>query len=93
MIPVNSYWGVDVANIVSVFVASLIVGYVFAAKIHEKSRIRAIGRIAVFSAFVFIFLTMALFTNPYMNVAMQEGLKDMFLRVVGQRGIGFLIRN
>jgi hypothetical protein len=78
MIPVSSYWGPDVAMIVSVLVASLVVGYVFAAKIHEASRIKAIGRIAVLLSFVFVFLTSAMFGNPYANDAIQEGLKSMY---------------
>jgi hypothetical protein len=78
MIPVNSYWGPDVAGIVSLLVASLIVGYVFAAKIHEESRRGAIGKIVVLSTLVLTFATMAFFANPYMSVAVQEGLEGMF---------------
>jgi hypothetical protein len=73
-------------------VASLVVGYVFAAKIHEASRIKAIGRIAVLLSFVFVFLTSAMFGNPYANDAIQEGLESSMLLVGGLRGIGLLIR-
>lgn len=65
VINVNSYWAPDIATAVSVLVASLIVGYVFAGKIKEESRIGAIGRIVVLFTVVSTFYTMALFTNPY----------------------------
>lgn len=92
-VPVNSYWGSDVAGILSIFVASLIVGYVFAVKIQEESRRGAIGRIAVLSTVVLTFATMALFANPYMGTAMNESLESMYPRVGGRLGIGSLIRS
>jgi len=78
VIPVNSSWGVDVATIVSILVASVVVGFVFAAKIHEESSRGAIGRIVVFFALFLTFFTMALFANPYTGVSMQEVLESMF---------------
>jgi hypothetical protein len=77
-VPVNSYWGVDVAGIISILAASLIVGYVFAAKIQEESRRGAIGRIVVLSMVIMTFATMALFANPYTGTAIKEGLQSMF---------------
>jgi len=78
-IPVDPYWGVDVASILSILVASLIVGYVFAAKIQEGSRMGAIGRIVVLIAVVimFAFLT-SVAVNPYMAAVIEEGLESMF---------------
>lgn len=78
VISVNTYWGPDISTIVSALVASLIVGYMFAAKIHEESRTRAISKIIVLSTLVLTFYTMALFANPYMNTAVQDGLESMF---------------
>ena len=78
IIPVNSYWGPDVATIVSILVASLVVGYIFAAKIHEESRTKAIGRIVVLSAVVLMFFAMGFFANPYVDVATEEGLESLF---------------
>jgi len=78
VITVNTYWGPDISTVVSVLVASLIVGYMFAAKIHEESRRGAIGRIVVLSTLVLTFYTMALFANPYMDTAVQESLESMF---------------
>jgi hypothetical protein len=78
-VPVDPYWGVDVANILSILVASLIVGYVFAAKIQEESRMGAIGRIVVLFAVVIMFTFMgSVAANPYMGAMMEEGLESMF---------------
>ena len=78
MITVNTYWGPDIATVVSVLVASLIVGYVFAGKIKEDSKIGAIGRIVVLSTVVLTLFTMALFTNPYAGTGIEETLESMF---------------
>jgi hypothetical protein len=78
-VPVDPYWGVDVANILSILVASLIVGYVFAAKIQEESRMGAIGRIVVLFAVVIMFAFLAsVSVNPYMGATMEDGLESMF---------------
>jgi len=78
-VPVDPYWGIDVANILAILVASLIVGYVFAAKIQEGSRMGAIGRIVVLFAVVQMFGFMAsMAVNPYMGAMMEEGLESMF---------------
>jgi len=77
-VQVNSYWGADVALILSILMASLIVGYMFAAKIHEESKRGAISRIVVLFTLVLAFYTMASFTNPYTSDAMKEGLESMF---------------
>jgi hypothetical protein len=79
LVPVDPYWGVDVASILSILVASLIVGYVFAPKIQEGPRMSAIGRIVVLFTFVIMFAFMALVAvNPYMEAMMEEGVESMF---------------
>jgi len=55
LIPMNSTWGVDVASIVSFLVSGLIVGYVFAGKIREESRMISIGKVVVLFAVVIMF--------------------------------------
>ena len=78
-VPMNSEWGVDVAGILSIFVASLVVGYLFALKIQEESRMGAIGRIVVLFTVVLMFALMALLAaNPYIEDAMNEELGKMF---------------
>jgi len=77
-IQVSTVWGADVALILSILMASLIVGYMFASKIHEESRRGAISRIVVLFTLVLAFYTMASFTNPYTSDAIKEGLEGMF---------------
>lgn len=71
-------WGTVVAGILSILVASLIVGYLFAVKIQEESRRGAIGRIVVLSTVVLTFFTMALLANPLASPAIKESLDSMF---------------
>jgi len=78
VINVNTYWGPDISTIISVLVASLIVGYMFAGKIKEDSKIGAIGRIVVLSTLVLTFYTVAYFANPYIGTSVQESLESMF---------------
>ena len=79
LVPVDSTWGLDVANILSILLASLIVGYVFAVKIQEESRIGAVGRIVILSTVVGAFATMtSLAVNPYMGTYLDESLASMF---------------
>jgi len=78
-VPVDPYWGLDVAGILSILVASLIVGYVFAAKIQEGSRMGAIGRIVVLFSVVIMFVFMAsMAVNPYVEAMMEEDLESKF---------------
>ena len=78
MITVNTYWGPDIATVVSVLVASLIVGYVFAGKIEENSKRRAIGRIVVLSTVVLTLFTMGLLSNPYIGTVLEEALESTY---------------
>jgi hypothetical protein len=71
-------WGTVVAGILSILVASLIVGYLFAVKIQEESRGGAIGSIVVLSTVVLTFFTMALLANPLASPAIKESLDSMF---------------
>ena len=45
LVPANSYWGFEIAAIVSLVVAGVVIGYVFGGKIgEESSRMRSIGK-------------------------------------------------
>jgi ABC-type long-subunit fatty acid transport system fused permease/ATPase subunit len=76
---VGSYWGMNSAAIISMLIAALFVGYIFAMKIQEESRIRATGKISVLSAAVMAFsVVMSAAANPYYKDWMEETLKSMF---------------
>ncbi len=66
------------AWIIAFLVTSLIVGYVFALKIQEESRIKAIGEIVVLSSLAVMLLVMVWFANPLANSAIKENMESMF---------------
>lgn len=74
---VSTLWGPDVSASLAIFIASLIVGFVFAGQIQE-TRLSSIGRIAVLSAIVTMLMMGALFTNPYMGDSLKEALESMY---------------
>ena len=75
----GSYWGSNSAAIVSMLVAGLVVGCVFAGKIQEESRTRAIGKIAVLFGAVMSFAVMiALSANGYYSAWVTENLQSMY---------------
>jgi len=74
---VGTNWAMDAAAIVSLLIASLIVGVVFAGQIRE-ARMSSIGRIAVLFAIVMMSAAMAMGTNPYMDDSIREGLESMY---------------
>jgi hypothetical protein len=76
---VGSYWGLNTAGIVSMLIAALVVGYVLAGKIQEESRIRAVGKISVLSAWVIAVVEMiSAAANPYYKDWIDETLKNMY---------------
>jgi hypothetical protein len=77
--PLGSYFGLNFAGIVSILVAGLLVGYLFAVKIQEESRMKAVGKIAVLSAFVQMFAIIISFSgNSYYGAWMKDALLRMF---------------
>jgi len=76
---IGSYWGMNSAAIISMLIAALFVGYIFAMKIQEESRIRAVGKISVLSAWVIAFYVMiSAAANPYYKDWIDETLKSMY---------------
>lgn len=79
LIPANSSYGGDVANILSVLIAGLVVGYVFAGKLREESRWVSIGKVVVLSAVVMILVVgiMSPLIGHY-NAWADENLQKMY---------------
>jgi glycerol uptake facilitator-like aquaporin len=65
------------AWIIAFLVTSLIVGYVFALKIQEESKIKAIGKIVVLSSLAVMLLIMVWFANPLANPAIKDSMESM----------------
>ena len=68
------------ASIISFLVASLIVGYVFALKIQDESRTKAIGVIVVLSAFTLLIFISIWMATPFASPWEQDFLNSMFNR-------------
>ncbi len=66
------------AWIVAFLVASLIVGYVFALKIQEESRTKAIGKIVVLSSLAVMLLIMVWFANPLASPSVKDSMGRLF---------------
>jgi len=62
--------------IIAYLVVSLIVGYVFALKIQEESRIRAVLGIAVLSSFLAIFFFAIWIANPFASTWFKDSLNS-----------------
>ena len=79
LIPSMGYLGFYASFVLSVLVAGLVVGCVFAGKIQEESRIRAVGKIAVLigaveSAVVILMAS----ANDYFIASIRETLQSMY---------------
>jgi len=68
------------ASIISFLVASLVVGYVFALKIQDESRTKAIGVIVVLSAFALLIFISIWMATPFAYNWEQDFLNSMFNR-------------
>jgi hypothetical protein len=76
---IGSYWGLNSAGIVSVLVAGLVAGFIFAGQIQEESRTRAIGKIAVlFGAVTSSAIMGSLSANGYYSTWIKETLQSTY---------------
>jgi hypothetical protein len=78
-IPMNNGSLSDMLSFIIAFlVSSLVVGYVFALKIQEDSRIKATGVIDVLSTFTFMLFDSVWIANQYGGAWFTETLNNMF---------------
>ena len=77
-VPLNSTTSELFAWIIAFLVASLIVGFVFALRIQDDSRIRTIGSIVVLSSFALMLFVMVWFANPLASPAIKDAMQSMF---------------
>jgi hypothetical protein len=79
LVPAGSYLGLLVTGIVSILVASLVVGYVFAEEIREEPRMRSIAKIVVLFTVVSIFVSLMLYSAlGHYNALVDENLQKMY---------------
>ena len=77
-VPLNSTMSEMLAYGIAFLAASLIVGYVFALKIQDESRIRAIGGIVVLSTFMLMLFLLAWIANPIASPWVKDSLENLF---------------
>ncbi len=78
-IPLNSSSSSDLLSLIIAFLAtSLVVGYAFALKIQEESRLRAVFSIAVLSALALLLFNFVLLANPLIGPWFKESLQTLF---------------
>ena len=76
---IGSYWGMNSAAIISILIAALFVGYIFAIKIQEESRIRSVGKISVlFASVMSLSVMMSAAANPYYKDWIDETLRSVY---------------
>jgi hypothetical protein len=77
-LPINIPMEYQTDQVVSLFGSALIVGYAFAGKIREESRLMSIGKIVVLSAFVMMFLVVMSFAAvaPHYTNLVDEGFRN-----------------
>jgi hypothetical protein len=79
LIPSMGYWGLNSSFILSLLIAGLVVGCVFAGKIQEESRIRAVGKIAILVGAVESAAVMLIVSaNGYYSASVKETLQSMY---------------
>jgi hypothetical protein len=77
-----SYTGQDVRALIAMLVAGLLVGFLFAGKMQEESKIRAVGKIAVMFAFVtLLIMLMGFFGSSYYIAWTKETLQGKLVTV------------
>jgi hypothetical protein len=78
LIPASTSYGGDVAYILSVLISAPIVGYVFAGKMREESRMASIGKVVVLFAVLMIFvMTMGAMAKHY-PLFIDDQLSNMY---------------
>jgi ABC-type transport system involved in multi-copper enzyme maturation permease subunit len=79
LIPANTSIGGEVSVMVSVLISALIVGYVFAGKIWEESRMKSIGKIIVLTAVLMVISVMLVYAVlPDFRTVLIDALNSMY---------------
>jgi len=76
-VPLKSSGG-WVASAIAVLIISIIVGYLFAAKIKEESTLRAIGSIVLLATVGFMIFLVGWNANPLASPAIKDGIQSIF---------------
>jgi len=78
LIPASTSYGGEVAYILSVLISAPIVGYVFAAKMREESRMASIGKVVVLFAVLMIFVMIMGALSKHYPLFIDDQLSNMY---------------
>lgn len=71
-------WGIYVATYVSPLLSAIVVGYIFAGKIKEESRIRSIGKVVVLTVVLVMLVYYVSYVIGHSGTAIDEFLRNTF---------------
>jgi hypothetical protein len=78
IVSLSVVWGVYVATYVSPLISAIVVGFVFAGKIREESRLRSIGKIVVLTTALIMLVYYMSYTIGHTGAFIDESLQNMF---------------
>jgi hypothetical protein len=78
VVSLSAIWGIYVATYLSPLLSAIVVGYVFAGKIREGSRMRSVGKIVVLSTVLVMLVYYMSYTIGHTGVFIDESLGNMF---------------
>jgi hypothetical protein len=78
VVSLSMIWGIYVATYVSPLLSAIVVGYVFAGKIREESRMRSIGKIVVLSTVLVMLVYYMSYTIGHTGAFIDESLGNLF---------------
>jgi flagellar biosynthesis protein FliQ len=78
LIPASASYGGDFAYILSVLISGLVVGYVFAGKLREESRMASIGKVVILFAVVMMLVVSMSGSIGHYNAWADENLTNMY---------------
>ena len=78
VVSLSVIWGIYVATYVSPLLSAIVVGYVFAGKIREESRMRSIAKIVVLSTALVMLVYYMSYTIGHTGAFIDESLGNMF---------------
>ena len=78
VVSLSVIWGIYVATYVSPLLSAIVVGYIFAKKIKEESRIRSIGKVVVLTVVLVMLVYYMSYVIGHSGTAIDEFLRNTF---------------
>jgi hypothetical protein len=83
LIPASTSYGGDVAYILSVLISALIIGYIFAGKVREESRMASIGKVVIlFTVLMMLTVVLGCAVAYHYNLYVDEQISSMYSNTI-----------